>query len=686
MSCALPPTFRLLDGWVGWDPDPALGVAASLGLDGLEEGEAIELALVGGGVDPNELLPYLPPPALARGCGPCEWYLVTPAPSARVLRRDTCHGFEPVPGSAGVVGTLIAPVAIAVRRHRIAVADPGGGVIRVWSRSGSVNLAVIPVANVRLVAFAPWNELLAIVDGGTSVLRFGPGGQPRGALDAPLPILPAGGTYDRLAVGNDCAVWLVTTEPAVALDGTPTTAYKLWRAALGDTAFQQGTIVDLAGAFTRASLVTVSTIGFCLAESGSAGALVESCYAWLDGALLAGPLAGNPPPLRERRGQLLTMAIDSGIRRCHWHRVRVDADVPFGTALEIAVATSESAAPPPQGTAIPPWGPPFPGGVPHPGDWQATGTRDFLVDQPPGRYVFVRLRLTGDAQATPRVRRLRLDMPRTTSLELLPPVYREDPEAADFTDRFLALFDATIADLDRAIERAPALLDADGVSERALPWLSRFLDIVPDAAWTTSQRRTILEAAPGLYRARGTVAGLIDTIRLVVGVTPAIVELARGRLWGAVGRTAVVRGLRLFGPTRARMTLDRSRLGSAPIRSFGNTEQDPFTQLAFRFQVLVPPGPALIPRRSRERLARLVATQKPAHTSATVRVGGAGFIVGIWANVGIDSVLTSVAPPVVGARGNVRLSRMSVLWPGPDGRAGLRVGATARVGETRLVQ
>ena len=67
-------------------------------------------------------------------------------------------------------------------------------------------------------------------------------------------------------------------------------------------------------------------------------------------------------------------------------------------------------------------------------------------------------------------------------------------------------------------------------------------------------------------------------------------------------------------------------------------------------------------------------------------VGGAGFIVGIWANVGIDSVLTSVAPPVVGVNGNVRLSRRSVLWPGRDGRAGLRVGETSRVGETRVVQ
>ena len=688
MTCALPPTFRLLDGWVGWDPDPALGADAWLGLDGLGEGKALELALVGGGVDPAGLIQYLPPPPLARGCGPCEWYLVTPGPSARLLRREACHGFEPVRGAAGAPGTLVGPVAIAVRRHRIAVADPGAGTVRVWSRSGSVNAAIVPLADARLVALAPWNELLVVVDGGTAVLRFGPSGQPRGTLDAPLPALPPGGAYNRLAVGSDCAVWLVTRAPAVAIDGDMTTSYTLWRAGRGDAAFRRATLDELAGAFTPTGIVAASTIGFCLGESGPDGVVVETCYAWADGgALPEGAVTAIPAPLLERRGQLLTAPIDSGMPRCRWHRVRVDADVPFGCALEIAIATSESATPPPQGVATPPWDPPFPAGVPHPSDWQATAARDFLVDQPPGRYAFVRLRLTGDGVATPRVRRVRVDMPRTTSLELLPAVYREDPEAADFTERFLSLFDATIGDLDRAIERAPALLDADGVAEPALPWLARFLDIVLDASWTPAQRRAIIEAAPDLYRRRGTVGGLSRTIELIVGMTPVVEELPRGRLWGAVGRTTVVSGTRLFGRTSVRLTLDQSHLGRAPLKSFGDASQDPFTQLAFRFRVLVPPGPALVVPHGRERLARLVASQKPAHTAATTRIGGSGFIVGIWANVGIDSVFGSVPPPILGARGNVRLSRMSVLWPGVDGRGGgVTVDATARVGEGTVVQ
>jgi len=63
-------------------------------------------------------------------------------------------------------------------------------------------------------------------------------------------------------------------------------------------------------------------------------------------------------------------------------------------------------------------------------DWQdgPAGSFDFLIDQPPGRYLFLRLRLVGCGAATPVVRQVRLDFPRVTSLELLPPVYRGTPD------------------------------------------------------------------------------------------------------------------------------------------------------------------------------------------------------------------------------------------------------------------
>jgi hypothetical protein len=76
MSCASGiPTFRLLDAYVGWDVGPDIDDYKNLaGLDdpaGIRLGQLDESA-----VDPAAILAFLPPARLARGCGPCDWYLI----------------------------------------------------------------------------------------------------------------------------------------------------------------------------------------------------------------------------------------------------------------------------------------------------------------------------------------------------------------------------------------------------------------------------------------------------------------------------------------------------------------------------------------------------------------------------------------------------------------------------------
>src|SRR5439155_5930031 len=256
------------------------------------------------------------------------------------------------------------------------------------------------------------------------------------------------------------------------------------------------------------------------------------------------------PPRLETKGQLLTGPLDSGIPRCRWHRVRMDADVPVGTSLELAVATNEDLHAAPQGDKKRNLGwEDFEPGVPHFSDWTAgpRGSKDFLIEQPPGRYLYVRLRLLGSGTDTPRVRRIRIDFPRVTSLEHLPDVYRENPKAEDFTERFLSLFDATIEDLDGVIQRYPALLDPSGVPAQVLPWLGGFFDVAFNPKWDAAKRREILKAVPGLYRQRGTVDGLKAAVKLAFGVEPVIQESFSTAVWGALGA-----GRRRICPCRKR--------------------------------------------------------------------------------------------------------------------------------------
>ena len=360
-------------------------------------------------------------------------------------------------------------------------------------------------------------------------------------------------------------------------------------------------------AVDQTSLTVATDQGFGLTEPGPDGDLAHPLLRL--GRAEVGPISPETAAL-QTTGQLLTTAIDSGQPRCRWHRVRVDADVPAGTSVAVSVATSEDATTRP----------------PNPQDWQDGGvaSADFLVDQAPGRYLYLQLQLTGNGTTTPVVHRIRLDFPRVTSANQLPAIYLQDPAAGDFTERFLSLFDAAFEEGDRAVERYPALLDPGGVPDEVLPWLGGLLGLVFNPAWNADIRRSLIAAAPRLYQGRGTVAALSEVIKIVFGVDVAISELATDRNWAVLNpvlnQASRLGSARLFSRSRTRFRVGGSALSSAPIRSFGNPDDDPLTAQANRIQVGVPPAPG----RGGPDLAALralVASQAPAHI---VRRGPAG--------------------------------------------------------------
>ena len=475
-------------------------------------------------------------------------------------------------------------------------------------------------------------------------------------------------------------------------------ALEIWRLPHGSNEFERSTIEALRAAFKPTGLTAASSRGFCLEQLNANKIPIVCCFSWYGRPLCDEQIPPAPPTELFERGQLLTKAIDSGIPRCRWHRDRLDADIPSGTTLEVSVSTSEEEKPEPQGDATSrgEWQS-FHWGVPHQRDWQVAppGSVDFLVcGQPPGRYLFVRLRFTGDRKATPVVRRVRLEFPRKTSLDLLPPVYRENPDAEDFSERFLALFDASIADLDAAIERYPALLDPKGVPSEVLPWLGTFVDVALDRSWNSERRRGILSAIPELYRRRGTVNGLKRAVELVFGVEPAIQEIAGERMWGAIASAerpdelrvrARLGETRLFGKSSARFRLGSSALSRTPLRSFGNPDRDPLSLGAYRFRILMPPSVDQSPI-WRERLRRLIESQKPAHTIASLRVGGEGFVLGPGLRLALTRCLDIWRRRARENGGNIRLNRIVCCGRSERPAFSIVPGQTAVVGVNTVME
>ncbi|MEV5775796.1 phage tail protein I [Streptomyces antimycoticus] len=648
MTCTPhPATFRLLDAYVGWD-EPTGGEPGVDGIVGFDDPAGLRLAHRGAdpeGPTRDQLLPWFPDPRLAPGCGPCGWYLLVPG-ERRLLRRDRCSGaFTPLWPPDCDPGPLREPVSVAARGHRLAVVESDR--VLVWRREGEQLVGVIRAERPRWAALGPGDDILVACQGGTDLRRYDTTGGFRGVLRTGAP-----GEVIGLRTGPERTVWLLTDDGG---------RLGIHRGGHGRP-FRPVTVDELAAALPPSTLTSADEDGFCLSEKGPEDP-ETSCFTWQG-------LPRDPAPPATgayvTSGSYLTTLIDSGISRCRWHRVRVDAELPTGTAAAVEIVVSED-------------------GRYEESDWQVPvpGATDFLVDQPPGRFLRLRLRLSGDGGSTPVVRRIRLDFPRATSADLLPPAFREDPAADDFTERFLSLFDATLAQLDRVIERYPSLLDPAGVPDQALPWLAGLLGLSFEAGWDARTRRALLAAAPELYRRRGTPWALREAVRIVFGVTPVVDELATDRRWAWLraaqrgdGPAQGLGAVRLFGRSASRFRVGGTALGAAPLRAFGTPDSDPFTAHAHRFRLLLPAGSA-----DAAALRRLVERQAPAHTVGSVRTGGAGFVVGSRSTVGVDTAFVPLPAPVLGGAHPVRLNRDGVLRPGPRGlRRGVGVGVVSAVG------
>ena len=194
--------FRLLDAYVGWSE-----AGVPVHLCGFEDPPGVHLCAedpdaVGAGV-----WDWLLPPRLARGCGPCDWYLLTPVP-VRLLHRSACsREWTPLWSAACDAGRLEGAVAVAAHGHQLAVA--GAGHILVWNRDGAVLQAEIDFPGVAAIGFTSCGDLLAA---GAGVLRrFDRSGNAIGA-----PIALPGTPY---VVAGDAAggIWLLTREVGGAL-------------------------------------------------------------------------------------------------------------------------------------------------------------------------------------------------------------------------------------------------------------------------------------------------------------------------------------------------------------------------------------------------------------------------------------------------------------------------------------
>ena len=105
----------------------------------------------------------------------------------------------------------------------------------------------------------------------------------------------------------------------------------------------------------------------------------------------------------------------------------------------------------------------------------------------------------------------------------MPSVFQED----DFAQRFVSAFDDVLAPIFCALDNWDAYLDPRLAPEDVLEWRSTWVGVELDETWPIERRRMLVSKAVELYRWRGTVKGLRDTVAIYTNSEPELVEEAK---------------------------------------------------------------------------------------------------------------------------------------------------------------
>ena len=400
-------------------------------------------------------------------------------------------------------------------------------------------------------------------------------------------------------------------------------------------------------------------------------------------------------PRYERTATLLTPVFDGKERDCVWHRLCVDACIPPETKVEVWTRTENNEqlldtipfTPEPQlylrgaGAEVP-YYQPFPE-LEQRSD--TTGTWEFLFQEARGRYVQIKLVLTGSGRATPQLRALRAYYPRFSyPKQYLPGVYQENAESASFLERLLANMEGFYTEIEGKMNDVSALFDARSAPPETLDWLAGWFGLMLDPLWAQIQkrrqhieksgskppadrRRLFIRFARKLYERRGTSDGIKFALHLLLD--PCL-ETTLSRLKAAALipnptlRDELARlGLRyptdtasdelldnllydyLLTPQRPSkiriverfLTREGRAVAAGDPTQVGKTasSEETIQASAHRFSVLIPEG---LPPAEEAMVTRIVNLEKPAHTQFEVRRYWDFFRVG-EVRLGLDTVL-----------------------------------------------
>jgi len=401
-------------------------------------------------------------------------------------------------------------------------------------------------------------------------------------------------------------------------------------------------------------------------------------------------------PLRQPRYPLaatatLRRALDSGQPETVWHRLYLDAVIPRGCRIRVfakAYDSPEQRASLPFLEQPPPlWNPigserPF---EPCPVESKpgVSGLFEILLQRPEGnvrrlsgRFLQLRLVLSGDGRQTPCIHAMRVYYPRFSYQEAyLPEHFRQDEwyrpsdtprpaNAADVRERLFAALEGVLTPIEGKVAAAEALIHPDVTPAANLPWIAELLGRPLPAGWPEQRLRRLIKHAAWLQQYRGTVAGvqlaldiatdggvrrgevvvvenfrLRRTIATILGVDMDDRDHPLTLGTGVSGNSIVGDSLILSeSDAFAFLALFAPELAGAErgeaVRAF-------FDRYAHQVSVLLHGGG----RARRAQVEEILAEQMPAHVQWKVLETDHPFVLGLAPLLAVDTYLETAPPP-----------------------------------------
>lgn len=240
------------------------------------------------------------------------------------------------------------------------------------------------------------------------------------------------------------------------------------------------------------------------------------------------PLVEQPLKRYQSEASLNGIVLDGEEPDCVWHRIILDARIPPGTSVQFSTRAANSEAEltdlpwqtePPlykraQGSEL------MHSDRPICAD-EHSGSFEFLFQQAEGRYIELRLSLTGTRQKTPLIRSCRIYYPRYSWVQrFLPSVYQDDQRSSAFLDRFLANIEGLYTQMEDKIAHAEALFDTRTTPPEFLEWMGQWLGAFVDPVWDEKRKRLLIDNAVLLFKWRGTLSCLRALIKLSIDECP----------------------------------------------------------------------------------------------------------------------------------------------------------------------